>query len=266
LLQPGFHSGTVPRLYARLRQAERDAAVTGNWRAARVSRRALQEVEKSLRRLVAREMLPLLEPYVGCGESGCGVGQVELSSNRIRIELTHSAYREQPARLEWLEQEHWLVASVSEPGWFDRLEAAPRQAVTTALAGLYKLAGIDVVSEQVKANLPAPISCFDLSERDLVLWLNYRHGKAVLYDLESLDGRLRPRSPDGPASPEWPVLDADRILFSSVSITWDEWVESWQNRSTDHSMPTPPRINLEVLPNGQLLTNCMTHDSHVPVD
>ena len=38
LLHRGFHSGTVPRLYARLRAAEREAARTDNWRDARTHR------------------------------------------------------------------------------------------------------------------------------------------------------------------------------------------------------------------------------------
>src|SRR5262249_36629868 len=46
VLQPGFHSGTVPRLYARLRRAERQALRTGSWAAARACRQALEEVEK----------------------------------------------------------------------------------------------------------------------------------------------------------------------------------------------------------------------------
>jgi hypothetical protein len=249
LLQPGFHSGTVPRLYAKLRQAERDAAVTGNWRAARVSRHALQGVEKSLRQLVTREMLPLIEPYVGATD--CRVGRVELASNRVRIELTHTAHADEPAWLEWLEQNGWLIAGIHERGWLTRLDPAAQQAVATALAGLYKLAGINVVREQVRAALPAPVACFDLTSRDLVLWLNFRHGKAVCYDLEDLDGRLRPHTPEGESAPDWPVLHAEDVLFDRVPITWQQWVASW---SGDPVSPAPRRtIGFEVFSNGQAL-------------
>ena len=37
LLRPGFHSGTVPKLFARLRRAERKRLVTGKWRRLPVS-------------------------------------------------------------------------------------------------------------------------------------------------------------------------------------------------------------------------------------
>src|SRR5262249_7308224 len=46
LLHLGFHSGTVPRLYARLRTAERLAVRTDEWRMARTQRQALQGVEE----------------------------------------------------------------------------------------------------------------------------------------------------------------------------------------------------------------------------
>src|SRR5947208_16541028 len=48
LLQPGFHSGTVPRLYRRLRRAERNAYRTRNWADARACRQELDEVCRSV--------------------------------------------------------------------------------------------------------------------------------------------------------------------------------------------------------------------------
>src|SRR5690242_5219351 len=57
LLQPGFHSGTVRRLYAKLRHAECVAAETSNWRAARAARQTLLELEEAFERFVDREIL-----------------------------------------------------------------------------------------------------------------------------------------------------------------------------------------------------------------
>jgi hypothetical protein len=141
LLQPRFHAGTVPRLYARLRHAERDALQTGSWRAARTCWHALQGVEKSLRRLVDREFVRLLaasKPWAG---QQLGVGAVALAPNRVRIELTHGAYPAEPVWLEWQEQGDLLVAGVAQAGWLARVGAEQRQAAAAALAGLYKLAG-----------------------------------------------------------------------------------------------------------------------------
>ncbi|HEX5272102.1 MAG TPA: hypothetical protein VFW33_16510, partial [Gemmataceae bacterium] len=57
LLKPGFHSGTLPKLYAQLRWAEREAHDTGAWRAPRAVRERLKGVELSLRRFVTRDVL-----------------------------------------------------------------------------------------------------------------------------------------------------------------------------------------------------------------
>src|SRR5262249_46682467 len=118
----------------------------------------------------------------------------------------------------------------------------------TALAGLYKLAGIDLVREQVRANLPAPIACFDVTARDLILWLNQRHGKAILYDLDDLSGHLPPRNPDRPPAPDRPVLEGGRLLFGKVSISWQEWVESWQKDRAGRMPLTLAGAGITLLP------------------
>src|SRR5207302_5046218 len=56
LLDPGFHSGTLPKLYARLRAGEREATATGNWRPVRTCRHELHEVERALRLFLDREL------------------------------------------------------------------------------------------------------------------------------------------------------------------------------------------------------------------
>lgn len=248
LLHPGVHSGTVPRLYAQLRQAVRDASRTGNWRAARASRRSLQEVERTLQRFVARELVTLVEQSPSWQGNRLTVGWVMLATNRIRAELIHDAF---PANSVWLEIEDrggWLVAGVRDPGWLPELTPEQRQVVTTALAGLYKLAGIDLVHEQLRANVPAGIACYDITERGLVLWLDQRHGQAVCYDLSDPRGLLEPEPMPGAEPGDGPVLDAARLLFSQMPIYWDQWVGSWQK---DQEGKGPPKLfepGLKLLP------------------
>jgi hypothetical protein len=235
LLQPGFHSGTVPKLYARLRGAEREGIQTGSWRAARTCRRALAEVEKTIRRLVERELVKLLQESTRWKGQSLGVGGVVLTPARIGIELTQAGPAP-PVRLEWEEQSGWLVASIREAGWLESLGDEPRQAVTTALAGLYKLAGIDLVREQVCENLPPPATSFALTERDLALRVGPQPEPAVLYDLMKPRGPLRPRTPAGSPAPGWPSLDPARVVFARVPLSWQQWVESWQG-SPDGQTP-----------------------------
>jgi hypothetical protein len=227
LLQPGFHSGTVPKLYARLREAEREAIRTGSWRTARTWRRSLAEVAQTIRRLVERELVKLLQESMRWKGEPVRVGNVMLTPTRIGIELVQGG-AEGPMRLEWEGQAGWLVASVRELGWLESLDNAQRQDVTTALAGLYKLAGIDLVSEQVRENLP-PGASFALTASDLVVETGPLHEAAVCYDLTRSRGPLKPHTLDGEPAPLWPALDPGRVLFTRVPLSWQQWVENWQD-------------------------------------
>ncbi len=249
LLEPGFHSGTIPKLYARLRQTEREALQTGSWRAARTYARSLQEVEQSLRRLVQRELVTLLVQGPAWHGNGLAVGRVALSPRRIRIELTHAGWPSEPAWLEWEQQGDRLVASISPPGWIERVSVPQREAVAAALAGLYKLAGIELVREQVRANVPAATD-FDVAGHDLVVWAAPGPAPAALYDLDTPKGPLVPRTVSGQPAPEWPALEPARVEYSRVPLTWQRWVARWQ--ATGDGKAPPPLFSpaVQLLPAG----------------
>lgn len=234
LLQPGFHSGTVPKLYARLREAEREAIRTGSWRTARTWRRSLAEVEQTLRRLVERELVKLLQESMRWKGELVRVGNVMLTPTRIGIELLQGE-AVGPVRLEWEDQSGWLVASVRELGWLETLDHTQRQDVTIALAGLYKLAGIDLVFEQVRESLP-PGTSFTLTERDLVVETGPLREAAARYDLTRSRGPLKPITLDGAPASNWPALDPGRVLFARVPLSWQQWVDNWQD-GTDGNTP-----------------------------
>ena len=64
-MKPGFHSGTLPKLYAKLRRAERTAHRDGSWRPVRRHLAALHEVEQSIRHFVERELLAFVRGSPG---------------------------------------------------------------------------------------------------------------------------------------------------------------------------------------------------------
>jgi hypothetical protein len=240
LLQPGFHSGTIPKLYSRLRHAESAALQTGNWRDARAAARALQGVEKSLRRLVERELVTMLAQVPAWRGDALAVSGVSLAPRRLRIELAHTGFPAEPAWMEWQMQGGRLVASIPRPGWVARLADGRREDVEASLAGLYKLAGVDLVREQVLAAVPAA-GDFEVVGDDLVLRARPDAATAVVYDLEAPRGPLRPRTPEGEPAPAWPELDPERVEFGRVTLTWQRWVARWQAEG-DGKAP-PPLLN-----------------------
>jgi hypothetical protein len=173
-----------------------------------------------------------------------------LTPTRIGIELVQVEAM-QPVRLEWEDQAGWLIASIREPGWLESLGDEQRQAVTTALAGLYKLAGIDLVYEQVRQSLP-PQASFTLTERDLVVETGPLREAAVRYDLTRPRGALKPRTLDGTPAANWPVLDPSRVIFAHVPLSWQQWVESWQGSPDGKAPRTLLSSSIKLLPAGSV--------------
>ena len=64
----------------------------------------------------------------------------------------------------------WLVAGITDPGWIDRLLVHQRQMLVTALMGLYKSAGVDLVREQIEDQFGSPMPWYDVSPAGLILW------------------------------------------------------------------------------------------------
>ena len=140
LLRPGFHSGTLPKLFGRLRRARRG----GREGAALKRREALHHVEESIRRLVERELSALLRQTRTLGGLAIEPGSIHLATNRIRIELLAGAPDDSPGL--WIdleERDGVLAASLSRPGWLQRLDADERRVLDDALAGLYKFSGVE---------------------------------------------------------------------------------------------------------------------------
>ena len=106
LLRPGFHSGTLPKLYARLRR------IKGTDLGKR--HEDLHHVEEAVRRFVERNLLALLSGSKTWGEDQpLHVGHVHLASNRIRVELRRSGQGEASVHIDLEEHSGRLVAGIS---------------------------------------------------------------------------------------------------------------------------------------------------------
>jgi hypothetical protein len=251
LLRLGFHSGTVPRLYARLRAAERRAAHDGLWRDARTYRQALHVVEQAVRRFVTREFVAVLNAAPAWGERKLSVGRVQLGTNRIRVELCLEGV-EAPAALEWEDRSGWLVAGWAEPGWVPELSPTAARLFENALTYLYRRAGVWLVREHVRANLPPGAVHTDVTRAGLLVWCGSREAAPVLYDLTRRSDELRPRTPDNLYPAAGPVLDAHRLVFARVRLTWPQWLAAWPSDLGACPPPRfgPPDFDLVLLPRG----------------
>src|SRR5581483_1234642 len=139
-IRPGFHSGTVTKLFAKLRRA------TGKKR---------RRHAEALRRFVERELFaPLTSSKAWPGEAALTVGELRLATNRIRIGLCCVDLGREGCWLDFTNRGGRLVAGLPVPGWVSRLESRARDVLVTALTGFYKRAGVDLVDEQLVSLFP----------------------------------------------------------------------------------------------------------------
>lgn len=249
LLRPGFHSGTVPRLYGKLREAERRGAISGIWQDARAHREALREVAGSVKRFVSRELAAVLNPSPAWGDRVLTVEEVRLGTNRIRVELA-LAGADRKAILEWEERSGWLVAGWAEPGWVATLPQEVARSLGNALAYLYKRAKVDLVREQIRAELPPSATRFDIVPAGLFVWYGSTGSDPVLYDIAHRADDLRPRTVDNLLPAAGPALDGDRLVFSRVRLTWAGWLAVWPAGRGHDRAPAfgPDELPLMLLP------------------
>ena len=147
-LKPGFHSGTLPKLFARLRRAERSAQRTGDWKRLRKHWLALHRAEEELRHFLDRELLSLLATSAAWKGPPLNTGAIRLATNCIRISLSCPEQCDRDMLLAFELRDNGLVAHLVEPGWLLELSPGPLQVFAVALAGLYKMAGVDRVQER----------------------------------------------------------------------------------------------------------------------
>ncbi len=257
LLRPGFHSGTLPKLYARLRR------IKGTDLGKR--HEDLHHVEEAVRRFVERTLLALLSGSKTWGEEQpLHVGHVHLASNRIRVELRRSGQGDASVHIDLEEHSGRLVAGISafaEPehpnpngsahpshGWLDRLPLGQVRAFTDALAGFYKAAGVDLVREQVATLLPAG-AWFTFDERGLVVETGAHFEQGTIYDLHG-DGELSPAPLYGDAAALSRTLPADRLIFRRTPIRWEDWAEAWERDLAGKGHKPPLVRGVQLLPLG----------------
>ncbi|CAN5909893.1 hypothetical protein BH11MYX2_BH11MYX2_12650 [soil metagenome] len=226
LLRPGFHSGTIPKLFTKRRRAAwrhdpgaSDRAVEG-----------LHHVEEAVVLFVDRHLVSMLDESVAFAATDVATKHVEIGSNRIMFDLACPSISDETTSIRFDMQSGWLVASIHTLGWVARLPADQRQIFEIALAGFYTLAGVDIVREQIDAALvekpgmePPP---YDVSDEGIVVWPDGTYETEILYVLHSSRAAPVVRG----ALYSGPVIDLvrRRALFGREHLYWATWSAMWQ--------------------------------------
>lgn len=232
LLQPGFHSGTIPKLFAKLRAAERFGGETGQWRQARACRRSLRELQEAISRFITRDFIAVLKESQKWQAGELTVKAVTLGNNRIRISLALEG-AEKEAVLEWEDRNGWLVAGWSRLGWIAELDHDQADVLNEVIAYLYKRAGVDLVREQIRKGLPAEAVHFDIVSDGIQVWYGSVSELPLFYDLNHGVNEITPRQPDTLAQTDGPVISAMGVDFSQFTYRWDDWIRAWSESGAE---------------------------------
>jgi hypothetical protein len=107
------------------------------------------------------------------------------------------------------------------------LSQAQIGAFRDALAGLYKISGVDLIREHIEANFRPGTVAFDILEEGLVVWPSTGYEVQALYPLR--DGQvLQARTLASPFPVSLPGLDVSHLFYSHLAIPWSSWVEVWE--------------------------------------
>jgi hypothetical protein len=223
-LKPGFHSGTIPKRFTKLRRA----AWKGDERGVVKHRGELHHVEAAIHTFVDRELVSMLNAAPAFRTSDVAVLHVAIGSNRVHIDLACPSIGATAARLAFEQQSGWMVASLPEHGWIDHLAGDQRQILEIALAGFYKRSGVDLVREQLEQALagdaePPP---YDISDDGLIVWPGNGYQTEAVFDLRS--PRLVPAMRGAPWSGELPVLAGRHALYCREPLLWTTWTTAWE--------------------------------------
>jgi hypothetical protein len=251
LLKPGFNSGTVPKLFARLRRAERKALKTGQGKWVRKQLAHLHGVEEEVRHFIDRDFLALLLQSRSMGGMPLALGEVVPNAKRFLVEIVRPGRGGPGLWLSLEEHSGWLVAGVVDPGWLPELSNPERDALASALAGVYKMAGVDLVREPIAEALGPDAPSHDFHEAGLVVWPDDASIAEVLYLLRPEPGVPPLVTIDAqgePAIADPPQVDTARLLFANSEVTWNRWVEVWERDRAGQDPPAELIEGLRLLP------------------
>ena len=231
LLSPGFHSGTLPKAFARLRRLERQAPSFRRFSQRRAWQDVLQHAERDLRQFVERDFIRLLEYCPVWQDSDLQLEEVKIACNSILISLDSDTIDGPPVKLLFQEQSFWIVVTVADRGLLRNVTSEQLHSFDTALLGFYRKAGVEIVREQVERNLVGNYP-YDVCAAGLVIWPEVQFEREVTVDLHR-PHQVRPLPSPLAITFGISPASAENVLFSKSDTNWYEWGRLWHVAADD---------------------------------
>lgn len=164
LLRPGFHSGTLPRCYRKLRRPL-TATQHAHWH------QELHHIVEAVQRFAERDLLALL--HAACPSLAIHVHQVRTGCRRLLLEL-QPANGGPPLQLAFEERDGCIDADILAGGWTRQLDGDLRHLLVLALRGFLDAAAADLYAGRPRLELELPLAKDFDDLRRCVSWEEWR--------------------------------------------------------------------------------------------
>ena len=146
LLRPGFHSGTIPKRFAKLRRAERKAAAAGDdHRAVRKHLEVLHHVEIALRRYIQREFIAWFSECRGWQRPPPQAEEIHLATNEIVVHVALPGAVEGPLVMAFELIDGRTHLCLSAKACAQGLSVTAHKILRTAIINVLKTGGVEVL-------------------------------------------------------------------------------------------------------------------------
>lgn len=233
LLKPGFHSGTLPKLFNQRRRIETKDASYKRFSQRRALSESLEHVERDIQRFVERDLVRLLFYCEVWKASPIERVQVRAASNSFLVELSCPSVGSKALKLLFEEQSGWLLATISTHGWMDQATPEMQHSLETALRGFYAKACVDLVREQLERQLIGQHP-YDIRAHGLIVWPDRQFDKEIYVDLRRRH-QIRPFPPARASIYGLVPLSREAIVFSASHTRWSEWKQVWATPTDSES-------------------------------
>jgi hypothetical protein len=240
LTKLGIHSGTLPRLYRKLRRAARRADPSRRVRDLMGYYEKLHHVDLYVRRFFERELLAFLAESSAFGGIPLEIGETDVGTNSLRVEIRAPELGPHPLWLAFEEQSGHVIARVWRAGWLKELNEAQLATMRGLLVGFYRVGAADLIREQIVACLGRQVRPYDLTEAGLVLLPRPGRSHSVVFDLEQ-SPRIGPQPLDGSQLDHDAAIagsfDSESLVFGQTRTRWSDWVAAWSLQESGSIFP-----------------------------
>jgi hypothetical protein len=248
LLRPGFHSGTLPKLFRNLRRLENQPASVKRFTKRRSAYKKLHHVTDHVHRCVDRELIALVNQSLINQSQGndpyCLVcSKVIAATNSLTILLEPVATKgkeQQPTRLELViqEQSGWIVAWTRQNGWLDQAAEPVQKVFDLALLGFMRKCGVFLIRAQVESEFSKG-KPYDLQDQGMVVWANkdFQQKCDVQFDGPHVSS-FQPSS----LAKSLGLADIPdrRWIFAASETTWTQWEQAWNQLAPSNNTNNTP--------------------------